>query len=155
MGNLRSAGTLALGCTVVQGLMNEGDGMRIRAIVWAEERERRLKVIDADLVRDRQRGGESGEGKEEEERIPPTYTRSITSPVPSVPSRETFSERSDRLFSSAFRGLTDSLARISPVKKMDDGDYEKALRSRLSEVQKDRQKLKDEMDDIDSGNHAV
>lgn len=90
-------------------------------------------------------------GVAEEKAVPPTYTRSISSPTPSVPSRETFSERSDRLFGSAFVGLTDFLARISPVKKMDDEEYEKALRSRLSEIDLHKQRLEDEMNELDGG----
>lgn len=143
---MRAATTLALGCTVVQGIVNESDGIRIRLLLWGEERQRILQELDAAKVSSAT-GGRTGEDSMAKEIIlpPPTYSRSIDSPTPSVPSRETFSERSDRLLSTAFVSLTDSLARISPVRKMDDEDYELALIKRLKSVDEHRSKLEAEM----------
>lgn len=137
---LRSGATLAIGCTVVQSLVNEGELFRIKAIAWSEERESRLVSLDAAAAR-------AAVGVETKE-APPTYTRSISSATPSVPSRETFSERSDRLLGGAFASLTDTLARISPVKKIDDAEYVAALKLRLGAIDQQRSGLKDELDEL-------
>lgn len=139
-GAFKSGATLGFGCVVVQAIVNEGEIMRIKTIGWAEERQSRLRELDATTAKD----GLPPKA------APPTYTRSISSPTPSVPSRETFSERSDRLFEGAFVWITDSLARISPVKKIDDLEYETTLHNRLREVERAQELRRVEMEQLQS-----
>ncbi|KAK4699298.1 hypothetical protein P7C70_g6965, partial [Phenoliferia sp. Uapishka_3] len=135
----RSGATLALGCTVVQSIVNEADLMRIKTLAWSEERQRILADLDAANGR-----------AEEQGEVPPTYTREISSPVPSVPSRETFSERSDRLIGGGVGWFKDFLGRVSPVKKMDDADYKEKLGERLEVIKKEKAELARELSELEA-----
>lgn len=115
--------------------------MRIKAIAWGEERDKILAGNEA---------SSAGEGEGEEKEAPPSYTRSISSPKPSVPSRETFSERSDRLIGSAFDSFKTGLGRLSPVKKMEEGDYERLLREKLAAVESEREQVRREREELEA-----
>ncbi|KAL8293729.1 hypothetical protein RQP46_000430 [Phenoliferia psychrophenolica] len=132
----RSGATLALGCTVVQSIVNEADLLRIKTLAWSEERQRILADIDAGIAT-------------ESVETPPSYTRSISSPVPSVPSRETFSERSDRLIGGGVGWFKDALARVSPVKKMDDAEYKEKLSQRLEVIEREKAELAMELEKLE------
>ncbi|KAM0752457.1 hypothetical protein T439DRAFT_324550 [Meredithblackwellia eburnea MCA 4105] len=136
---LRSGLTLGLGCVVIQSMFNEAQLVRIKTLAWSEERRAILEEMDSAQVA---------------EQVPsepiPTFTRHISSPVPSVPSRETFSERSDRLIGSGIAWLRDSLARVSPVKKMDDATYQEKLAQRLHAIEKERRDVSVELEKLES-----
>lgn len=142
--SLRAGLTLGLGCTVAQGVVNELGVARIKLLAWSEEREARLAVLDA---LDARAAGQ--EGVAEEKEAPPTYTRSISSPTPSVPSRETFSERSDRLISSAWESMWEKMGRLAPLKKMDEGEYVSRLEKRLAEVEEERARATEERRELE------
>lgn len=135
----RSGATLALGCTVVQSIVNEADLLRIKSLAWSEERQRILADLDA---------GTAVELPSAES--PPSYTRSISSPVPSVPSRETFSERSDRLIGGGVEWFKGALARVNPLKKMDDGEYREKLGQRLEVIEREKSELARELDKLEA-----
>lgn len=132
----RAGLTLGIGCTVLQSIVNEGGLLRIRTIHWAEERDRVLAELDAG------KKGVKGE-------TPPTYTRDIADPRPNVPSRETFSERSDRLIGGGVGWLRDGLARISPVSKMEEGDYERTLGEKEARIGREREEIGREMRELE------
>lgn len=142
--SLRAGVTLGLGCAVAQGVVNELGVARIKLLAWGEEREARLAALDA--LDARAAGSDVMEGEKE---APPTYTRPISSPRPSVPSRETFSERSDRLISSAWGGMWEKLGRLAPLKKMDDGEYVSRLEKRLGEVEEERKRAAEERRELE------
>lgn len=137
----RAGLTLSLGCTLLQGIVNEASLFRITALTWSEERTRALAALDAS----------SSPSPPTSQTPPPTYTRDISDPKPSVPSRETFSERSDRLIGGSFVWLTDSLARISPVTKMEEGDYVEKLEGRLREVKAEQELVTKELEELSKG----
>lgn len=70
--------------------------------------------------------------------------------MPSVPSRETFSERSDRLIGGAVEWMKESLARVSPLKKMDDGDYKEKLAQRLEVLDREKSELAQELEKLEA-----
>lgn len=107
-------------------------------LAWSEERARILKEIDsADLL-----------VNDTDSKAIPTYTRDISTATPNVPSRETFSERSDRLIGSSFNSFKRGLERISPVKKMEEGEYEKALKEKLEGVERERDEVRRELEEL-------
>lgn len=146
-GSFKAGLTLGLGCTVVQGIVNEFSLLRIRTLVWSEERKELLKELDAREALALSNQNEDGTSSNSNEPIP-TYTRDINNPIPNVPSRETFSERSDRLIGGSFNSFKRGLERISPVRKMEDEDYEKALDDRLSGIEKEREEVRNELAEL-------
>lgn len=145
----RAGFTLGLACTAVQMITNELEITRVKMLGWAEERREILESnerYDASLLLS---------NPLVETKPIPTYTRSIDSPLPTTPGRETFSERSDRLVSGSFRSLTDKLASLSPLKKMGDGDYTIALEKRLGEVENERAKLQEEVEALQQSRKEV
>lgn len=139
--SLRAGLTLGLGCAVAQGLVNELEVGRIKLLGWGEERERRLRELDAVEG--------SAVGEEGEKVAPPTYTRDISHATPSVPSRETFSERSDRLIGEAWSGMWRKLERLAPLKKMDEGEYVAKLEGRLRDVEEQRREVEREVKELE------
>lgn len=140
-GSIKGGGTLGLACVLVQLGVNEAELSRIKMLGWSEERNRVLKELDEAV------STSNSNSINVEESIPPTYTRSIelSSPDPNVPSRETFSERSDRLIGSSFNSFKRFLSRISPVRKMEEGVYEKTLEGKLEVIEKDLESVRDEL----------
>lgn len=151
-GSFKAGLTLGLGCTVLQGVVNEFSLLRIRTLVWSEERKELLRELDAKevlaLSNQSNSKNEDGTSNSNSSEPIPTYTRDINNPTPNVPSRETFSERSDRLIGGSFNSFKRGLERISPVRKMEDEDYEKALDSRLSGIEKEREEIRIELEEL-------
>lgn len=131
-GALKAGLTLSLGCTSLQSIFNEGALLRLKLLVWAEDRRAAQDALDSP-------------SNAEPSQVPPTYTRDISSPTPSVPSRETFSERSDRLIGEAWGWGKRSLQGLSPVKKIDQGVYESMLREKLDGVRQERERIHEEI----------
>lgn len=143
--SLRAGVTLGLGCTCAQSVANELGIVRIKLLAWGEEREARLAAMDEI---DAQVAGQDPLAETKE--APPTYTRPISSPRPSVPSRETFSERSDRLISTAWSGMWEKLGRLAPLKKMDEGEYVERLEKRLAEIEEERRLVAEERKELET-----
>lgn len=141
--SLRAGVTLGLGCTVAQGFVNELEVGRIKLLAWGEERDRRLAEID-------EVEGRLSSSSEEQKEAPPSYTRDISSPRPSVPSRETFSERSDRLIGEAWGWGWSKVARLAPLKKMEEGEYVGKLETRLGEVEAERDGVRRELGELEN-----
>ncbi|GAA5863955.1 hypothetical protein JCM3774_004431 [Rhodotorula dairenensis] len=162
----RAGITLALGCTVLQGIVNELDVVRIRLLMWGEER-RRIKRLEAGMTLP---GGE-----EPQPRPASPSARPASSPGPasssslpvaprdasplgdltdvnprdpssfSDPGRETFSERSDRLVSSGWHWFTDKLSVLAPLKRIDEREYERRLEELLKARTDEREKNRGEI----------
>ena len=143
--SLRAGVTLGLGCTLAQSVMNELGVVRIKLLAWGEEREARLAAMDEI---DAQVAGQGPLAETKE--APPTYTRPISSPRPSVPSRKTFSERSDRLISTAWSSIWEKLGRLAPLKKMDEGEYVERLEKRLAEIEEERRLVAEERKELET-----
>lgn len=141
-GSPRAGMTLGIACTAVQIVTNELEITRVKMLGWAEERQ---AILDSNAAYD---ASHAPSDPPSASRLIPTYTRSINDPLPTTPGRETFSERSDRLFSGAFEGLTERLASLSPLKKMGDGEYTVALEKRLQEVENERAELQKEVEEL-------
>lgn len=139
VGAPRAGVTLSLLCTSLQLVINELDVARIHLLAWGEaRRERDLLSPPPSLS-----------GVEPGQPTPPTYTRDISQKVPNVPSRETFSERSDRLIGSAWGWTWDRLASLSPVRKIETSEYVHKLEGRRSEVAQERESIKREMEELE------
>ena len=164
----RAGLTLALGCTVLQGIVNELDVVRIRLLMWGEER-RRIKRLEAGMTLP---GGEephsASASASAERRVsapsPSTTTTpgSNASPLsdltdvnprdPSTfadPGRETFSERSDRLVSSGWGWFTEKLSVLAPLKRIDQGEYERRLDELLKLRTDEREKVRSEIAELE------
>ena len=168
----RAGLTLALGCTVLQGIVNELDVVRIRLLMWGEER-RRIKRLEAGMTLP---GGEephSASASAERRVSEPTPSSATTttttttteinaSPLsdltdvnprdPSTfsdPGRETFSERSDRLVSSGWGWFTDKLSVLAPLKRIDQGEYERRLDELLRLRMDERDKVRSEIAELE------
>lgn len=159
----RAGLTLALGCTVLQGIVNELDVVRIRLLMWGEER-RRIKRLEAGMTLP---GGEEPHSASASAVAPPSSTTTDTpgskvSPLsdltdvnprdPSTfsdPGRETFSERSDRLVSSGWGWFTDKLSVLAPLKRIDQGEYERRLDELLRLRTDEREKVRREIAELE------
>ncbi len=163
----RAGLTLALGCTVLQGIVNELDVVRIRLLMWGEER-RRIKRLEAGMTLP---GGEEPHSASAEGRVSaPTPFSATTTTTPgshasplsdltdvnprdpstfSDPGRETFSERSDRLVSSGWGWFTDKLSVLAPLKRIDQGEYERRLDELLRLRTDERDKVRSEIAELE------
>ncbi|KAI5477087.1 hypothetical protein MNV49_006886 [Pseudohyphozyma bogoriensis] len=128
--------TVSLASLVVQSAYNELGVLRIKALSWEEDRRTKLAGLDAQEV--------VGDFKTQ----PPTYTRDIASPLPTVGSRETFSERSDRLFGEAWEWTKKKAGRLAPMKKMEEGEYEDHLRKRIREIEDEEGAIRREIKEL-------
>lgn len=141
--------------------MNELDVVRIRLLVWGEER-KRIKRIEASLTAPERepaadpvaRGAETlpvvdaprsttnvaasslGDLTDVDPRHPSTF---------SDPGRETFSERSDRLASSGWSWFTDKLSVLTPLKRIDEREYERRLVELLEAKSTEREQVREEI----------
>ncbi|GAA5987931.1 hypothetical protein JCM10908_007275 [Rhodotorula pacifica] len=167
----RAGVTLALGCTVLQGIVNELDVVRIRLLMWGEER-RRIKRLEAGMTLP---GGEEPQAapaastpttvSASHSAISSTTATSAYSPAASTssplsdltdinprhpstfsdPGRETFSERSDRLVSSGWHWFTNKLSVLAPLKRIDEAEYERRLDELLKARTDEREKVRSEI----------
>ncbi|GAA5896346.1 hypothetical protein JCM6882_000991 [Rhodosporidiobolus microsporus] len=163
----RAGVTLALGCVVLQGIVNEADIIRIRALARGEDPHsgEELPVISSTPLPGAPTSSPTAPAPTSSTPLPsssssasPTYfTDLTTAPHPSSPTttasdpgRETFSERSDRLISSAFSWLKLTAARASPVKRMEEGEWEKKLQGVLGGVEEEREKVRRERMELEA-----
>ncbi|SCV69887.1 BQ2448_1281 [Microbotryum intermedium] len=153
--SVRPGLTLSLGCTAIQSAFNEVELLRIRALLRSEQRKRSrlLEEVMASV------------SSEQRSVAAPTSTEAATPTTPSPttlapthqtalertdyheqypnsttardPKTETFAARSDRLFSSAWTSFQATLARWSPVKKLDEEEYERLLMIKLQQLPPD------------------
>ncbi|GAA6002957.1 hypothetical protein JCM10207_001918 [Rhodosporidiobolus poonsookiae] len=168
----RAGVTLALGCAVLQGVVNEMDVVRIRMLVWGEERQR-AKIDPPASSADTASAPTPGTLPPPRAPVPsptpsssssrapsaaPTSSSYLTSlttaPSPSSPhfsdpGRETFSERSDRLLGDLWGWTKRTVGAVSPVKRMEEGEYEKRLEGVLRGVEEERGRVKEERAELE------
>jgi len=137
----RAGVTLSLLTTSLQLATNELDLLRIHLLAWGEARQALTLASPPPSF--------AQAGLAEGQAAPPTYTRDISQKTPNVPSRETFSERSDRLIGSAWNWTTDRIGRLSPMKKMDTAEYVDKLEGRRREVLDEREKIRREVHEVE------
>ena len=65
------------------------------------------------------------------------------------PGRETFSERSDRLVSSGWGWFTEKLSVLAPLKRIDQGEYERRLDELLKLRTDEREKVRSEIAELE------
>ncbi|GJN91110.1 hypothetical protein Rhopal_004128-T1 [Rhodotorula paludigena] len=158
----RAGLTLALGCSVLQGIVNEADVVRIKLLVWGEERAR-AKRAEAGLL------GEPAAAEPSATAVTPDAAAGATAPPPSAyltdlthrsattpslapsdPGRETFSERSDRLIGEGWSWLGRKASALSPVKKLDPEAYERKLEERLRGVEDEMDRARREREELET-----
>ena len=159
----RAGLTLALGCAVLQGIVNEADLLRITMLLRGEERARvrafEREVAGAGAAAAAAAGAGPG-GAPSSSPGAPTSTPSVTTDLthqvattpslsPSDPGRETFSERSDRLISSAWAWTRAKASSLSPVTKLDEDEYARRLRDRLEGVERERERVRGEREELE------
>lgn len=69
--------------------------------------------------------------------------------APSDPGRETFSERSDRLLSSAWQWTKARASALSPLTKLDEDEYVRRLEERLRRVEEQRERTRVEREELE------
>ncbi|GAA5854863.1 hypothetical protein JCM9279_005542 [Rhodotorula babjevae] len=165
----RAGLTLAIGCAVLQGIVNEADLLRIKMLLRGEEQARVRRFEDevagagqgaaaASAAEVAGRGGarSSAPGAPPSPPPAPRVTTDLTHQVattpslsPSDPGRETFSERSDRLISSAWAWTRATASALSPVTKLDEDEYARRLRDRLEGVERERERVRGEREELE------
>jgi hypothetical protein len=152
--------TLALATTALQGLVNELDVGRIKFIAWSEQR-RRMRRLEAGLDPD--------EPVEPVARppSPPTYTGTprseplsqLTAPASiqnvNEPSHETFADRSDRVIGEGWRWFKGKLSVFAPVRRIEEGEYEKRLVEMIRLKEEERAVVRREMDELRARRDAL
>lgn len=140
--------------------MNELDVVRIRLLVWGEER-KRIKRIEASLTAP-EREPAADPAARGAETLPvvgaPRSTTNVAAsslgdltdvdprhPSTFYPGRETFSERSDRLASSGWSWFTDKLSVLAPLKRIDEREYERRLVELLEAKSTEREQVREEI----------
>ncbi|BGP16928.1 hypothetical protein JCM10213_007373 [Rhodosporidiobolus nylandii] len=157
----RAGLTLALGCAVLQGIVNEGDVIRIKLLAWGEERER-AKREAASLPAPAPSSPSSSLPAPSSATASPapapatSYLSDLTNaPHPSSPSfsdpgRETFSERSDRLFGDAWGWVKTQASKVAPLKRMEEGEYEKKMQGLLAGVEEEKKRVERERMELEA-----
>ncbi|GAA6032653.1 hypothetical protein JCM8097_004863 [Rhodosporidiobolus ruineniae] len=167
--HVRAGVTLALGCAVLQGIVNEADVIRIKMLVWGEERARAKADEQAGLPVASTLPSPSSAAYASPSPLPastsastsqqpassPYFTDLTTAPHPSSPDfsdpgRETFSERSDRLAGDAWGWVKKQAGKVSPVKRLEEGEYEGRLKGLLDGVEAEREKVKRERMELEA-----
>lgn len=79
----------------------------------------------------------------------PYLTDLTTAPHPSSPDfsdpgRETFSERSDRLIASGWGWTKRQVAKVTPLKRLEDGEYERKLKGVLEGIEEEKKRVRKE-----------
>ncbi|SCZ89717.1 BZ3500_MvSof-1268-A1-R1_Chr9g10567 [Microbotryum saponariae] len=155
--SVRAGVTLSLGCTTLQSVFNEVELLRIRAVLRSELRER-ARLVDEEMasVLSERRSTPALTTSPAVPATPATPSSTTTASVHQTspdrndyyaqypnsstardPKTETFAARSDRLFSSAWTSFQTTLARWSPVKKLDQEEYERLLMVKLQQLPPD------------------
>ncbi|GAA5826542.1 hypothetical protein JCM11251_002417 [Rhodosporidiobolus azoricus] len=164
----RAGVTLALGCVVLQGIVNEADLIRIKALARGGNRNDAVAPLTegpalsssarAPLPTSIASSASSAAAPSTSSSSSSPYLTDLTaaphpsSPTttPSDPGRETFSERSDRLITSAFSWLKLTAANASPMKKLEEGEWEKKLQGVLGGVEEEREKIRRERMELEA-----
>ncbi|SGY13688.1 BQ5605_C010g05944 [Microbotryum silenes-dioicae] len=155
--SVRAGVTLSLGCATLQSVFNEVELLRIRAVLRSELRER-ARLVDEEMasVLSEQRSTPASTTSPAVPATPATPLSTTSASIPQTspdkndyyeqypnsstardPKTETFAARSDRLFSSAWTSFQTTLARWSPVKKLDQEEYERLLMVKLQQLPPD------------------
>ncbi|GAA5900221.1 hypothetical protein JCM8208_002055 [Rhodotorula glutinis] len=163
----RAGLTLAIGCAVLQGIVNEADLIRIKMLLRGEEKARVRRFEDevagagegaaAPLALggapSRAGGAPTAAGATP---TTPSVHTDLTHQVATTPSllasdpgRETFSERSDRLISSAWAWTRAKASSLSPVTKLDEDEYARRLRERMDGVERERERVRGEREELE------
>lgn len=137
----RAGLTLALLTSLLQLTTNELGLARIHLLSWGEAR-RQLNLASPPPTFEE---ASLAPGQPS----PPTYTREVGQRAPNVVSRETFSERSDRLIGGAWAWVGDRVGRLSPMKKMGEGEYVGRLEGRRREVGEERERVRREVEAVE------
>ncbi|GAA5919206.1 hypothetical protein JCM5296_004091 [Sporobolomyces johnsonii] len=152
--HVRAGTTLALGCALVQVVVNELELARIRFIVWGEDRERARQLLSPPPTAAAPQSPPPAAAATAAE--PPINYLSDWTKAPSPshahfsdPKTETFSERSDRLILSAWGWVKDKVGELSPVKRLDDGEYERTLEGLLVAKQAEREAVRKEREELE------
>ncbi|GAA6049731.1 hypothetical protein JCM3770_004431 [Rhodotorula araucariae] len=165
----RAGLTLALGCAVLQGIVNEADLIRLRMLLWGEERARARRFeasletgASAPAPASPGQGvgtgpGASGPAQQQQQQGGAsllsdwTHQSAATAAgeAPADPGRETFSERSDRLIGEAWAWAKRQAGALSPVTKLDEGEYERRLEERLRGVDEQRERTRREREELE------
>ncbi|BGP48878.1 hypothetical protein JCM10450v2_004757 [Rhodotorula kratochvilovae] len=151
----RAGLTLALGCAVLQGVVNEADLVRIRLLLWGEERAR-ARTFEARVQESAAAAGapaavQGAEGQAQASLLSDWTHQSAATvrEAPADPGRETFSERSDRLIGDAWGWVKRQAGALSPVTKLDEGEYERRLEERLRGVEEQRERTRREREELE------
>jgi len=150
----RAGLTLALGCAVLQGIVNEADLLRITMLLRGEERAR-VRAFEREVAGAGAGAAASAPGAPPSTPAPRVTTdlthQVATTPALSAsdPGRETFSERSDRLISSAWAWTRAKASSLSPVTKLDEDEYARRLRDRLEGVERERERVRGEREELE------
>ncbi|BGP08835.1 hypothetical protein JCM10049v2_004686 [Rhodotorula toruloides] len=152
--HLRAGVTLALASTMLQGFVNELDVGRIKFIAWSEQR-RRMRLLEQGLDPDEPVAQPSL-------RAPPSSptattpstqpTSLLTTPASTTkinePSFETFADRSDRVFGEGWRWFKSKLSVLAPVKRIEEGEYEKRLVEMMRQLEEERREVRREIGEL-------
>ncbi|GAA5931356.1 hypothetical protein JCM3775_005003 [Rhodotorula graminis] len=160
----RAGLTLALGCAALQCVVNEADLLRIKMLLRGEERAR-VRRFEEEVAGE---GAATISGAGPSSLPPPPGASPAPAPTPAPPSspthpiasppshhiasdpgRETFSERSDRLISSAWAWARLQASRLSPVTQLDEDEYARRLRERLERVKRERERVREEREELE------
>ncbi|GAA5854038.1 hypothetical protein JCM8547_008201 [Rhodosporidiobolus lusitaniae] len=152
----RAGITLALGCAVLQGIVNEADLIRIRMLSRGRDEERagQPAPLSPSPAPSSSFPSPSPAAPQPASQTPSLFSDLTTAPHPSSPSfsdpgRETFSERSDRLIASTWTSLKSTLSSVAPLKRMEEGEYEKKLREGLERVEEEKKRVEQERRELE------
>ncbi|BGP25345.1 voltage gated chloride channel domain-containing protein [Rhodotorula toruloides] len=151
--HLRAGATLALASTMLQGFVNEVDVGRIKLIAWSEQRHR-MRRLEA--------GFDPDEPPVEPATRPPPSSPAARPPLqPSSllttpastskinePSYETFADRSDRVLGEGWRWFKGKLSVLAPVKRIEEGEYEKRLVEMIRHLEEERGEVRREIGEL-------
>lgn len=139
----RAGLTLGIGCGVVQTAGNELGVLRRGILQWREEK-------DLEQRREQSQGSSTAvPGSNESSGSVLDGSAPLTHKEFGMPSRETFSERSDRLFGEGWGWFKGKMASLSPVKKIDQREYVDKLETRLKEVESEKVAVAQEMKELE------
>ncbi|GAA5936507.1 uncharacterized protein JCM15063_001905 [Sporobolomyces koalae] len=144
--HVRSGTTLGIGCLVVQSLVNELDLVRIKLLNRSEQQRASEPVPDSTTTSTK-------------ERLALEPRPSILSPLPPVapsdssvfsdPTTLTFSERSDRMFANLWNRAKSTAQRLSPLQKIDDGEFEDKLRATKDSTKEELEQVRREIAELE------
>ncbi|GAA5974164.1 hypothetical protein JCM21900_003384, partial [Sporobolomyces salmonicolor] len=154
----RAGVTLALGCAAVQVVVNELEWARIKLIAWGEDRERARHLLSSEPTPTPTTRPPAAAAAAAAAATATSATHYLSdwtaAPAPSHahfsdPKTETFADRSDRLFGSGWGWVKDKAGVLSPVKRLDEGEYERTLEGLLRAKQVERETVRTELEELE------